>query len=298
MRSAAGTSSWWSTADRPTARRTPPSRAEPASSARRSQATAARCAKASRPRAARYILTLDADLSHDPDFIVKLWRSRERAEVVIASRYVRGGVAYMPRSRLILSRVLNAFFARGLGLPVRDLSSGFRLYRAAAVQGLAPRGHELRGARGDPGQDPRRRVADHRDPVHVLPARERLVARAHRGVRHGVPAGVLPPVEAAQLDRIGRLRRARLLQPDSAATLVAAPAPRDHLRLGSRRRQDARHRLRLERDSPIDQRRRRSRHPAQQAALHAALRRSARAWIDLRAAGSRRPRSIASSARR
>jgi dolichol-phosphate mannosyltransferase len=86
--------------------------------------------------AGTYILTLDADLSHDPDFIRKLWRSRERAEVVIASRYVKGGVAYMPRHRLILSRVLNAFFARGLGLPVRDLSSGFRLYRAKAVQGL------------------------------------------------------------------------------------------------------------------------------------------------------------------
>ena len=83
-----------------------------------------------------YILTLDADLSHDPDFIVKLWRSRERAEVVIASRYVRGGVAYMPRHRLVLSRVLNGFFARGLGLPVHDLSSGFRLYRARPVQAL------------------------------------------------------------------------------------------------------------------------------------------------------------------
>lgn len=83
-----------------------------------------------------FILTLDADLSHDPDFIMKLWRSRERAEVVIASRYVKGGVAYMPKSRLILSRVLNAFFARGLGLPASDLSSGFRLYRAVAVQGL------------------------------------------------------------------------------------------------------------------------------------------------------------------
>ena len=86
--------------------------------------------------AGTYILTLDADLSHDPDFIVKLWRARTRADVVIASRYVRGGVAYMPRHRLILSRVLNAFFARGLGLSVRDLSSGFRLYRAAAVREL------------------------------------------------------------------------------------------------------------------------------------------------------------------
>src|SRR5882724_3706125 len=81
-----------------------------------------------------YILTLDADLSHDPDFIVKLWRARLRADVIIASRYVRGGVAYMPRHRLLLSRILNGFFARGLGLPIRDLSSGFRLYRAAAVR--------------------------------------------------------------------------------------------------------------------------------------------------------------------
>jgi dolichol-phosphate mannosyltransferase len=83
-----------------------------------------------------YILTLDADLSHDPDFIAKLWRGRLRADVVIASRYVKGGVAYMPRHRLILSRILNAFFARGLDLPIRDLSSGFRLYRAAAVRRL------------------------------------------------------------------------------------------------------------------------------------------------------------------
>jgi dolichol-phosphate mannosyltransferase len=83
-----------------------------------------------------FILTLDADLSHDPDFIVKLWRGRERGDVVIASRYVRGGVAHMPRDRRALSRILNAFFAYGLGLPVRDLSSGFRLYRAAAVREL------------------------------------------------------------------------------------------------------------------------------------------------------------------
>jgi len=87
-----------------------------------------------------YVLTLDADLSHDPDFITKLWRARSSADVVIASRYVKGGVAYMPRHRLVLSRILNAFFAKGLSLPVRDLSSGFRLYRAGAVQALALEG--------------------------------------------------------------------------------------------------------------------------------------------------------------
>lgn len=83
-----------------------------------------------------YVLTLDADLSHDPNFIVKLWRARTTADVVIASRYVRGGVAYMPLHRALLSRTLNRFFAYGLSLPLRDLSSGFRLYRARALAGL------------------------------------------------------------------------------------------------------------------------------------------------------------------
>jgi dolichol-phosphate mannosyltransferase len=86
--------------------------------------------------AGRYVLTLDADLSHDPDFIAKLWRARETADIVIASRYVRAGVAYMPFHRKILSRVLNRFFAIGLALPVRDMSSGFRLYRASVLAGL------------------------------------------------------------------------------------------------------------------------------------------------------------------
>src|SRR5439155_8343658 len=84
----------------------------------------------------RYVLTLDADLSHDPDFVVKLWQARNAADVVIASRYVRGGVAYMPLRRKVLSRTLNRFFALGLSLPVRDLSSGFRLYRPAALHEL------------------------------------------------------------------------------------------------------------------------------------------------------------------
>ncbi len=93
--------------------------------------------------AGQYVLTLDADLSHDPDFIIKLWRARATADVVIASRYVKGGVAYMPLDRKLLSRVLNRFFALGLGLPVRDLSSGFRLYRARVLAGLELQGRNF-----------------------------------------------------------------------------------------------------------------------------------------------------------
>jgi dolichol-phosphate mannosyltransferase len=76
-----------------------------------------------------YFLTLDADLSHPPDFIRDMWASRFDADITIASRYVPGASASMPRGRLYLSRILNGFFRRGISVPVRDLSSGYRLYR-------------------------------------------------------------------------------------------------------------------------------------------------------------------------
>ncbi|MBV8139775.1 MAG: glycosyltransferase [Deltaproteobacteria bacterium] len=83
-----------------------------------------------------WVLTLDADLSHDPDFVAKMWRARDRADIVIASRYTRGGVAYTDLFRKSLSRLLNAFLRRFWSLPVRDVSSGYRLYRRAALEGL------------------------------------------------------------------------------------------------------------------------------------------------------------------
>jgi dolichol-phosphate mannosyltransferase len=83
-----------------------------------------------------FLLTLDADLSHDPDFVPKMWRARDRADIVIASRYVRGGVAYSGWIRRSTSWVLNIALSRMLALPVLDVSSGFRLYRREAVQGL------------------------------------------------------------------------------------------------------------------------------------------------------------------
>lgn len=83
-----------------------------------------------------YILTMDADLSHEPNFVYKLWANRHRADIIIASRYCRGGAAYMPWSRKFLSRTLNFFFSRGLSLAVHDLSSGFRLYRAGPLKRL------------------------------------------------------------------------------------------------------------------------------------------------------------------
>ena len=83
-----------------------------------------------------YVLTLDADLSHEPAFAAKLWRARAEADIVIASRYARGGTAYAGAMRKWLSRLLNLWMRRVLSMPVRDLSSGFRLYRREALENL------------------------------------------------------------------------------------------------------------------------------------------------------------------
>ena len=60
-----------------------------------------------------YVLTLDADLSHRPEFVRDMWRSRHHADVIIASRYTPGGTAAMPRGRKYLSQVLNLVYRRG-----------------------------------------------------------------------------------------------------------------------------------------------------------------------------------------
>lgn len=78
----------------------------------------------------KYIITLDADLSHNPYVIKRLVSSRDLGHIVIASRYVRGGLAHMPASRYLLSTFLNRFLCAGLSLPLHDVTSGFRLYHA------------------------------------------------------------------------------------------------------------------------------------------------------------------------
>ncbi len=83
-----------------------------------------------------YILTMDADLSHLPDFIPRMWNHRNDAEVVIASRYVEGGSAEYPGYRHALSIILNTVYTRLLSLPVKDISSGFRLYHTATLREL------------------------------------------------------------------------------------------------------------------------------------------------------------------
>ncbi len=84
---------------------------------------------------AELLLEMDSDFSHDPDDIPRLIRASDDADLVIGSRYVDGGgVENWPFHRRALSRG-GSFYARMiLGVPVRDLTGGFKCFRRATLE--------------------------------------------------------------------------------------------------------------------------------------------------------------------
>jgi glycosyltransferase involved in cell wall biosynthesis len=90
-----------------------------------------------------YVLTMDADHSHEPSYIRTLWDHRGESKLVIASRYVAHGSADTAVFRSVLSRLLNGFYRRFLGMPFRDLSSGFRIYPRAGLRKIDPKGRDF-----------------------------------------------------------------------------------------------------------------------------------------------------------
>ena len=76
-----------------------------------------------------YIFEMDADFSHNPSNLIKLRETlkSEKADLVIGSRYKNGvNVINWPMSRLILSYCANIFAKKVTGVPLSDLTSGFK----------------------------------------------------------------------------------------------------------------------------------------------------------------------------
>jgi dolichol-phosphate mannosyltransferase len=86
------------------------------------------------------VVTMDADLSHDPDRIPEfIQRVAEGADLVIGSRYVTGGgTTDWPVRRQLLSKWGNAYTRTILGVSPRDCTGGFRAYRATALASIDP----------------------------------------------------------------------------------------------------------------------------------------------------------------
>jgi dolichol-phosphate mannosyltransferase len=80
---------------------------------------------------------MDADLSHDPRHLPDLIAATSTADIVIGSRYVKGGaIVNWPRRRRLLSRFANIYIRSVTRLSARDCTSGYRCWRRGALAAL------------------------------------------------------------------------------------------------------------------------------------------------------------------
>ncbi|MGZ4494513.1 MAG: polyprenol monophosphomannose synthase [Nocardioides sp.] len=78
---------------------------------------------------------MDADGSHQPEQLPALLAALERADLVIGSRWVRGGsVVNWPLAHKALSVGGNIYTRLLLGIPLRDVTAGYRLFRRSTLE--------------------------------------------------------------------------------------------------------------------------------------------------------------------
>ena len=86
---------------------------------------------------AELIAHMDADFSHDPADLSRLLEAAADADLVLGSRYVEGGgVADWGPGRRAISRWGSAYARVALGVPVRDLTGGFKVFRRRALEAI------------------------------------------------------------------------------------------------------------------------------------------------------------------
>jgi dolichol-phosphate mannosyltransferase len=86
---------------------------------------------------AELVLEMDADFSHDPADLPRLIAAAEAADLVLGSRYVPGGgVSSWGRVRRLLSRGGSAYARILLGVPVRDLTGGFKCFHRRVLEAI------------------------------------------------------------------------------------------------------------------------------------------------------------------
>jgi dolichol-phosphate mannosyltransferase len=95
---------------------------------------------------AQRIIEMDADFSHDPAYLPGLVGAADEADLVIGSRYVPGGgVTDWGPMRRFISRGGSAYARVALGLPIRDLTGGFKCFRREVLESIKLDTIEARG---------------------------------------------------------------------------------------------------------------------------------------------------------
>jgi dolichol-phosphate mannosyltransferase len=86
-----------------------------------------------------WLFEMDADFSHDPLHLPDFLKALEEYDVVLGSRYLGGRVTVVnwPMARLLLSYFANFYARLVTGVPMADLTSGYKGFRANALRSIA-----------------------------------------------------------------------------------------------------------------------------------------------------------------
>ncbi|HEX2170955.1 MAG TPA: polyprenol monophosphomannose synthase [Dehalococcoidia bacterium] len=84
-----------------------------------------------------YIFEMDADFSHDPAMLPRFLEAMEGADLALGSRYVPGGgTVHWSLARRLISRGGSVYAGLILGLPIRDLTGGFKCFRRSVLAAI------------------------------------------------------------------------------------------------------------------------------------------------------------------
>ena len=85
----------------------------------------------------QYILEMDADFSHDPNDLIRLYNAiaLEGADLSIGSRYVKGvNIVNWPMMRLLMSFFASKYVKIITGMPIYDSTAGFKCYKRKVLE--------------------------------------------------------------------------------------------------------------------------------------------------------------------
>jgi len=84
----------------------------------------------------KYMLCMDADGSHNPSYFASMWAKRDVWDIVIGSRYAKGGHTENPAILIFMSYVVNLTFRLAFNISAKDVTNSFRLYNIAILKPL------------------------------------------------------------------------------------------------------------------------------------------------------------------
>ena len=83
-----------------------------------------------------HIIFMDADLSHPVEFLKTFIQNRDKADIVVASRYMNGVHSDNNKLSIMMSRLLNVVFTAIFKISCSDISNSYKLYNAALLKGI------------------------------------------------------------------------------------------------------------------------------------------------------------------